>query len=42
MLGVAYDKAEGKPRMTLDDMTIVVSAVVTLADDALVTFESCN
>lgn len=32
----AYNEAQGKPRMAFDDLAAVVSAVVALADDALV------
>lgn len=36
---VAYNEAEGEPRVALDDMAAVVSAVMALTDDPLVAFD---
>lgn len=33
---VTYNKAEGKPRMTLDDMAAIITTVVALTDDAVI------
>lgn len=35
-LDTAYDEAKCEPWVTLDNVAIVISAVVTLADDALI------
>lgn len=37
--GRPYYEAEGEPRVTLDNMTGIVAAVVALADYALITFD---
>lgn len=34
-----YDEAERKPRVLLDHMARVVAAVMTPADDAVITFD---
>lgn len=38
-LDIAYNEAKREPWVTLDNVAIVISAVVTLADDALIAFE---